>query len=369
MEGRSAMRANIDAFIRQYLNAYRPYKTYWNYEDGCVLVGCIDLYQASGESLYRDFVLRYLEQVISPDGQITNYPADKYNIDSSNCGKALFFAYDETGDERYKKALDYLMDRLAHHPRCACGNFWHKEIYPEQIWLDGLYMAQPLRVEYDMRFGGKQWAADVAKQFSNVRAYLYDEDKKLYYHACDMLKQQPWANKETGKSPNFWLRSMGWYLMALIDCIDKMDEQLYEHYRVLIDLFREAIAGIRRYADPATGLYYQVIDRADVENNYLETSGSAMILYAMLKGVRLGLLDREDYAAYASAAFESLTREKLRQDGQGLWHLHGICAVAGLGPGEKRDGSVAYYLSEPVVADDAKGVGPYMMAYAEYLRA
>ena len=196
-----------------------------------------------------------------------------------------------------------------------------------------------------------------------------DEEKQLYYHACDMAKKQPWADPETGKSPNFWLRSMGWYLMALIDCIDKMDEQLYEHYRALIDLFREAVSGITPYADPATGLYYQVIDRADVAGNYLETSGSAMVIYALLKGVRLGVLDGEKYQASALKAFESLTAQKLFRDEKGLYHLNGICAVAGLGPGEKRDGSVAYYLSEPVVADDAKGVGPYMMALSEYLRA
>ncbi|MBQ9265213.1 MAG: glycoside hydrolase family 88 protein [Clostridia bacterium] len=363
------MDTRIEAFIRQYLTGYTPYKTYWNYEDGCVLVGCADLFAATGEAIYKDFVLSYLDKLITPDGKITNYPADKYNIDSTNCGKALFFAYDQTGDERYKKAAAYLTERLKTHPRCACGNFWHKEIYPEQIWLDGLYMAQPFRVEYDMRFGGKKDAADVVKQFQNVRAYLYDDQKKLYYHACDMMKQQPWANKETGKSPNFWLRSMGWYLMALIDCIDKMDEMLYEHLRALIDLFREAISGIVQYADPATGLYYQVIDRADVEGNYLETSGSAMVIYSVLKGVRLGLLDEEKYLPNARKAFENLSGEKLRQDDQGLWHLNGICAVAGLGPGEKRDGSVAYYLSEPIVADDAKGVGPYLMALSEFLRA
>ena len=359
----------LHAFLDQYLDRYTDYKTYWNYEDGCVLKGCADLYAAAGIEKCRDFVLQYLEKRVTPAGEIPSYPEEKYNIDSTNAGKALFFAYDQTGDERYRRAADYLTGRLLHHPRCACGNYWHKEIYPEQIWLDGLYMAQPFRVEYDMRFGGKKDAADVAKQFQNVRKYLWDDQKKLYYHAWDLAKRQPWADKETGKSPNFWLRSMGWYLMALIDCVDKMDERLYEHYRALIDLFREAIGGIVRYADPKTGLYYQVIDRADAAGNYLETSGSAMVIYALFKGVRLGVLDGEKYLPIARRAFDSLVKEKLRQDESGRWHLEGICAVAGLGPGEKRDGSVAYYLSEPVVADDAKGVGPFLMAWAEQMRA
>jgi len=363
------MLEQVREFVAQYLERYQDYKTYWNYEDGCVLKGCADLFAATGEAAYRDFVLRYLEKRVTAEGTIPSYPEDKYNIDSTNCGKALFFAYDQTGEERYRKAADYLTERLVHHPRCQCGNFWHKEIYPEQIWLDGLYMAQPFRVEYDMRFGGRKDAADVAGQFQNVRKYLWDDEKHLYYHACDLAKQQPWANKETGKSPNFWLRSMGWYLMALIDCVDKMDERLYEHYRALIDLFREAIRGIVPYADPETGLYYQVIDRADVAGNYLETSGSAMVIYALFKGVRLGVLDGEKYLPIARRAFDSLVREKLHRDEEGRWHLGGICAVAGLGPGEKRDGSVAYYLSEPVVDDDAKGVGPFLMAWSEQMRA
>ena len=358
----------VNAFISRYLDEYQPYKHYWNYEDGCVLKGCADLYRATGEPRFRDFVLDYVGRFVMPDGTIPNFQTDRYSIDSINCGKALFFALDETNDPRYRAALDFHIRRLETHPRCACGNFWHKEIYPEQIWLDGLYMAQPLRVEYDMRFGGRQHAADVVRQFRNTRAYLYDGEKGLYYHACDTAKAQPWADPQTGRSANFWLRSMGWYLMALVDCLEAMDRQLYEHWRTLDDLFTEAVAGILRWQDADTGLFYQVIDRADVEGNYLETSGSAMVLYALMKGVRLGVLDGEAHLEPARRGFENLTGKMLRRDDAGAWHLEGICKVAGLGPGAQRDGSVAYYLSEPVVADDAKGVGPWMMALAEYRR-
>ena len=363
------MQSNLQAFITRYLADYTPYQTYWNYEDGCVLKGCADLYAATGSETYRAYVLRWLEGLVTPDGVITNFDAGKYNIDAINCGKALLFAYDQTGDERYRKAADFLTERLKTHPRCSCGNFWHKEIYPEQIWLDGLYMAQPFRAAYDMRFGGKKDIADVAAQFLNVRKYLYNEEKQLYYHACDLAKAQPWADRVTGCSANFWLRSMGWYLMALVDCADAADPQLYEHYRVFTDLFTEAVEGILRYRDEETGLWYQVIDRADVPGNYLETSGSAMVVYALLKGVRLGLLDDEKVLAPARESFESLTARKLTVDADGVIRLHDICKVAGLGPGEKRDGSVAYYLSEPIVSDDAKGVGPYLMAAAEYERS
>ena len=364
----SALRG-VDAFIGGFLAAYKPYKRYWNYEDGCVLKGCIDLYRATGEPALRAFVLDYLARFVTPEGDIPNFPLDSYNIDAINCGKALFFALDETGDPRYRAAIERHIRRLETHPRCACGNYWHKERYPDQIWLDGLYMAQPFRAAWDARFGDGQAAGDVAAQFENVRKYLYVPEKGLYAHACDMARVQPWADPATGRSPNFWLRSMGWYLMALVDCLEAMDERLYEHWRALRDLFAEAIRGIMRWQDPETGLFYQVIDRPDAEGNYLETSGSAMVAYALLKGVRLGVLDAEEYLDAAKRLFEQLTALKLRQDADGAWHLGDICLVAGLGPGRERDGSVAYYLSEPRVDDDAKGVGPWMMALAEYRRA
>lgn len=357
---------DVNAYLKDYLAGYQHYKTYWNYEDGCVLVGCIDLYEATGEAVYRDFVLAYLAEAVTPAGDIPNYEFRQYNIDSINSGKALFFAWQETGDERYRKAIELHMQRLREHPRCACGNFWHKSLYPQQIWLDGLYMAQPFYMAYEKECDGWAHVEDIVNQFRNVRKYLYCPEKGLYYHACDTVKEQPWANPETGCSPNFWLRSMGWYLMALVDCLDLMDPQL-AGYEELRTLFREAVKGILRYAESETGMFYQVIDHGEHPENYLETSGTAMVAYACMKGVRLGLLD-EDVREAGRKAFESLLREKLVQGQDGKTHLTDICWVAGLGPGEKRDGSVAYYLSEPRVSDDSKGVGPFMMAYGEYLR-
>ena len=359
---------DIKAYTKAFLAAYKPYKAYWNYEDGCVLKGCIDAYRATGDQDYRDFVLRYLETYVMPDGSIPNYESHKYNIDSINCGKALYFGLDETGDERYRKAIEFHMGRLKTHPRCQCGNFWHKENYPNQIWLDGLYMAQPFYMEYEARFDGMAHVQDIINQFRNVRRYLYDEEKGLNYHAWDEAKIQPWCNKKTGRSPNFWLRSTGWYLMALIDCIGLCPEMLYEHYRALVDLFRESLRGVLPY-QAEDGLFCQVIDHPDAEGNYTETSGSAMIAYALLKGVRLGVLNPEKYLPIGKRVFEALADTKLKANAEGKAELTDICWVAGLGPGEKRDGSVAYYLSEPRVSDDSKGVGPFMMAWAEYLQA
>ncbi len=358
----------VQKFIDSYLADYKNYKEFWNYEDGCVLIGVKGLYEATGDRKYFDFIENYLKHFIGDDGHIKYYEKEKYNIDSINCGKILYFMLDETGDERYKVAVEDLMDQLRTHPRTSTGNFFHKKLYPNQIWLDGLYMAQPFYMEYETRFDNRAHYNDIISQFENVQKYLYSEEKGICYHAYDETKSIFWANKETGCSANFWLRSMGWYLMALVDCMDKMDKQIYEGYRKLEDIYRLVLKGILQYQDEKSGLFYQVIDRPDVSGNYLETSGSAMIAYSILKACRMGVLIEEKYRPVGEKIVEGLLNEKLVEK-DGKVELTGICSVAGLGPEDntKRDGSVEYYLSEPVVSDDAKGVGPFFMAYAQFL--
>ena len=356
----------LQAWFKAYLKEFTPYKANWNYEDGCVLMGSIRMYEATGDTEYRDFVLRYLDGRVTPEGGVPSFGVDSFNIDSINSGKALFFALEQTGEERYRKAIEFVMSRLREHPRCKCGSFWHKTIYPNQIWLDGLYMAQPFYMQYERDFDGLKNVGDIMKQFDNVRAMLYAPDKHLFYHACDEARVQPWCDKQTGCSPNFWLRSMGWYLMALADCAELCPETLYDSRRKLMDMLREALKGMLEYRDAKTGLFYQVIDRPDEPGNYIETSGSAMIACALMKAARIGAMLKEKYAPVGLAIFNDIVEQKLRmQDGQ--VRLCDICQMAGLGPGDKRDGSVAYYLSEPIIANDSKGVGPLMMAAAEML--
>ena len=355
-------------FLDQYLSDYKNYKEYWNYEDGCVLKAARDLYENTGDKKYIDFILKYLSGCINEEGKITNYEEGKFNIDSINAGKCLFAAYEETKDERYKNAIEQIMNQVRNQPRTSTGNFFHKKIYPNQIWLDGLYMAQPFYMEYETKFDNREKYGDIVSQFENVQKYLLNSEKMLCYHAYDESKSMFWADKETGCSANFWLRSMGWYLMALIDVIDHIDADIYEHYSALTDIFRTMIKGILRYMDEETGLFYQVIDKKEVPGNYTETSGSSMIAYSILKACRLKVLLPEKYEETGKKIFEGIMRNKLTEDETGI-HLSGICSVAGLGPDDnrRRDGSVEYYLSEPVVNDDPKGVGCFFMAFAQYL--
>lgn len=350
-------------YIKEYLLNYHNYKDYWNYEDGCILIGCEQMYEATKDEFYKKFITDYVDSFVTEDGTIVNYEKDKNSLDSMNAGKIFFFLYKETKEDKYYRAIEYIMKQLRSQPRTEGGNFWHKKIYPNQIWLDGLYMALPFYMEYETVFNKKENYNDIIKQFTNVRKYIFDDKKQLYYHAYDESRSQEWADKETGLSKSFWLRSMGWYLMSLIDTIDAMSIEIFEAFKTLEGLFKEAVKGILQYQDKDNKMFYQIIDRSDVEGNYTETSGTSMIAYAILKGCRLGVLSEEKYKKRAEEILASVIANKLAtKDGTSV--LTDICLSAGLGPDNQRDGSTEYYLSEEVTVDDPKGVGPFMMAYA-----
>lgn len=355
-------------FITEYLNNFTIKKIEWNYEDGCILMGCVHLYQVTKNRKYRDFVLTYLDHFISEDGEIKGYNLETYNIDSINTGKILFYAYDWTKEEKYKKGIEQLLKQLNTHPRTDTGSFWHKNIYPNQVWLDGLYMAQPFLMMGETRFGKNGYTTDIINQFQNVRNHMYNEEKKLYYHGYDESKTVFWADREKGTSPNFWLRSIGWYLMALIDVIEEIEKSKENEISILSGLFKEAVGGVLLYQDVESKLFYQIPDQPDIVGNYLETSGSSMVAYSIIKGVSLGILPNETYKKIGNDMIIAITNKMIIKE-KNVLKLSGICSVAGLGPqsDKRRDGSVAYYLSEPIAMDDPKGVGAYMMAYANWL--
>ena len=230
---------NLTPFFKEYMKNYEGLDDYlveidgqsmyeWNYEDGCLFVGASRLYKLTGDREYLDFIVKMVSPYIEEDGTIKSYHREEYNLDFINAGKIFYFLYDETGEERYRKACDTLMTQLTYQPRLTTGNFWHKLIYPFQVWLDGLYMGQPFYMEYENRFNERKNYSDIMNQFNQARTLLYDEKTGLYYHAYDEYKDRKWADPETGLSPNFWLRSIGWYLMALVDCYELASEEIYE---------------------------------------------------------------------------------------------------------------------------------------------
>lgn len=341
-------------------------KPSWNYIDGCMITALLCASEITGETKYADFAEKFIDYYVFDDGSIRGYSKEKYNLDDVNEGKVLFELYEKTGKEKYKKAIFLLESQLEEQPRTVTGNFWHKKIYPNQIWLDGLYMGQVFSTLFKKYFGNKDYS-DVVNQFKNVRKLMFDEDKKLYYHGCDCSKTAFWADKETGRSKSFWLRAIGWFCISLIDNIDYIDDEGAK--AELVKIFAEAIDGISQYADSETGMYYQVVDQGGREGNYLETSGSSMIAYAMMKGARLGVIDKK-YAEMGRKTFDGICKKYLSISEDGDLNLGGICLVAGLGPedNKRRDGTFEYYISEPVVENDAKGVAPFVLCYTEVKR-
>ncbi len=373
------MYEKIDSYIERLLAGSTPDKplwniekiiegkpAVWNYIDGCIMTALLNEAEETGEKKYSDFVERFIDWYVGEDGSMRGYSIDKYNLDDVNEGRVLFDLYRMTGKEKYKKAIFLLHEHLEKQPRTNTGNFWHKLIYPDQIWLDGVYMAQVFSVRFQLEFGGGD-CSDTINQIRNVRRLMFDENKKLYYHGCDCSKTVYWADKETGCSKSFWLRSIGWFTVALADIIDYMDPG--SDRDEMTGIFREAIEGIAQYADPETGMYYQVVDQGDREGNYLETSGSSMIAYAMMKGARLGVLD-EKYIQAGHKTFDGICRKYLKFSDSGELDLGGICLMAGLGPecDLRRNGTFEYYISEPVVENDAKGVAPFLLCYTEVKR-
>lgn len=341
----------------------------WNYIDGCMILALLETYRATGEKRYYDFADAFIDHRVKEDGTITGYSVEEYNIDSVNAGKTLFALYEMNGKEKYRKAINLIYSQVQTQPRTAEGNFWHKMIYPNQVWLDGLYMGQPFYMEYETKFNNKKYYPDIFAQFKNVVKHMRDEKTGLYYHGYDASRKVFWCDKETGLSQNFWLRALGWFSMALLDTLDKCEsgEEYAAEYEDLRKTFVQLMDDMLKYQDES-GMWYQLPALGGKEPNYLETSGSAIMAYSLLKGVRLGFLP-ESYREYGIKAFQGICDKYLKETEDGL-NLGGICLVAGLGPEDdpERDGTFEYYMSEPIVENDAKGVGPLLLAYTELRR-
>lgn len=344
-------------------------KPHWNYIDGCMMNSLIQLYEVTNDQKYLEFVKNYIDYYVDEDGNILGYNKENYSTDDVAESRILFDLYKYYGEEKYKKAIELSYSQILTHPRTKEGNFWHKKIYPNQVWLDGLYMMQVFYMRYETVFNGYKNYQDIKRQYQNVRNIMFNEKKGLHYHGYDSSREAFWCDKETGLSKNFWLRACGWHLVSLVDVLGYMDEQIYEDYAFYKSLLKETVDGILKYLDKDSNMFYQVIDKGTKEGNYLETSGSAMVAYALLKGVRLRVLP-DRYQKIGLAIFNGICSKYLTVKEDGDLNLGGICLVAGLGPenNRRRDGTFKYYISEPIVENDAKGVGPFIMAYTEVIR-
>ena len=341
---------------------YQPGMMLWHYEHGLVLYASLKSAAYHEDASVYPWVYSMYDGLIGKDGTIATYREGEFNLDQINAGRALFPLYDKSGEERFSLAADRLRSQLIHQPRTKCGVYWHKEIYPWQIWLDGLYMQGPFNAEYAQRHNDSAELDDVISQLVITYNTLRDEKTGLLYHAYDESRGQRWSDIVTGLSPHFWSRSIGWYAMALLDVLDytPADHPRRGELEEIIRKLAPAIAAFQQ----ESGMWYQVPDCADSVGNYLETSGTSMFAYFYFKGVRKGILDKK-YIENAKKAVDGIKRIYLTCDENGVYHLDGICSVAGLGGNPYRDGSLKYYFLEPQKRDDFKGVGPFILALLE----
>ena len=338
-------------------------KPVWNYTQGLIAYAMIKVWQENGNSTCYNYAKSYADKMIDSSGHISGYKAEEFNIDCVNSGKFLFDIYEKTKDDRYLKAIHQLRDQLKSQPRTSEGGFWHKQRYPNQMWLDGLYMGAPFLAQYASVTDEKSIFDDVVNQFMIVHRHTYNSQIGLNYHGWDESKQQKWADPKTGCSPNFWGRAMGWYAMALVDVLDFLPLN-HPGRPQLIGILNQVANGVKKCQDPKTGLWYQVLDQGHREGNYPEATASSMFTYALLKASRKGYIPIE-YRAIAVKAYNGILENLIQKNADGTISLTGCCSVAGLGGNPYRDGSYEYYIKEPVRADDPKGVGPFIMACLE----
>ncbi len=355
----SFMKLHPDSII--YENELKSRK--WNYEQGIIEEAFLRMWMLTNNPVYFNYAKKNVDFYVQQDGTILTYKSKDFNIDNIAPGRELLRLFEITKDEKYKIAADTLRAQLKNHPRNSKGGFWHKKIYPNQMWLDGLYMGEPFYIQYASMFNEQKSFDDIVNQFKLVKENLVDPKTGLYYHGWDESKVMKWAHPVKGTSPNFWGRSIGWFMMAIVDALDFLPEDHYGH-KLLIDILNDLSESLLKYRDEKTKLWYQVVDKGELEGNYIETSGSLMFIYSYAKGFNKGYLDKK-YFDIAKESFNSVLKNFVIIDEEGIINLNNVCSVSGLGGDPYRDGSFNYYINEPRRVNDFKGYGPLLLSAIE----
>jgi len=336
----------------------------WSYDLGVILKGFEGIWLNTGDVKYFNYIQKQIDYYVKEDGSIKAYELDEYNIDHINNGKLLLLLYRVTLKEKYLKAAKLLREQLRTHPRTKEGGFWHKKIYPWQMWLDGLYMGTPFYTEYAMLAKEDSAFDDIANQFIWMEKHARDSKTGLLYHGWDESREQTWADPKTGVSPLFWARAMGWYASALVDVLENFPEK-HPKRAALVAILNRLVMAIEKQQDKQSGLWKDIMayEGPGKEKNYFEASASCQFVYCVAKGVRLGHLPTAKLSI-AVKGYDGIVKEFIKKE-NGQTNLHGTVKVSGLGGKPYRDGSFGYYMSEPVIVNDPKGVGAFILASNE----
>jgi unsaturated rhamnogalacturonyl hydrolase len=338
----------------------------WNYELGTLLAGMRSVWLTDVDPRDFNYIKNSVDALVAPDGSIPTLKPEEHQLDNILLGRQLLFLYGVTQNKRYLTAATFLWNQLGAQPRNAEGGYWHKQRYPNQMWLDGLYMAEPFRAEYASISHHPEEFADITKQFVLMEQHSRDPKTGLLYHGWDQSKQERWANKQTGDSQEFWARGIGWYMMALVDTLDYYPKGDPGRAQLMAILRREAVA-VRRFQDKKTGLWYTMMNKPSEKGNYFESSSACMFVYALAKGVRHGYLpdpEPDGFLAAAERGYKGILAHFVQAQGDDV-SLTDTVKASGLGGEPYRDGTYAYYIGEKVVTNDPKGVGVFIMASTE----
>jgi len=334
----------------------------WTYDQGLLLTGIENLWRSTGERKYFDYIQKSMDFFVDDNGNIRTYHYDDFTLDNITPGRELLMLYKVTNKEKYLKAVQTLRKQLKEQPRTKEGGFWHKKVYPYQMWLDGLYMAEPFYGEYANTFHDDTIFNDIARQFILMYKRSVDTKTGLLYHGYDETREEKWSDKTTGRSSNFWGRAMGWYGMGLVDAIETFPAN-HPKRDSLIQILNHFANAVAKAQDAKTGLWWDVLDKPNKAKNYLEASASCMFVYTLAKAVRLGYLPRS-YINVAKKGYDGVIKAFIK-DENGLTYLYGTVSVSGLGGNPYRDGSYDYYMSEKAVVNDPKGMGSFILAANE----
>jgi len=353
----NSVMSSSDSLIH-YLN---PMSVKWQY-DVAFLGQAIDKL-GNIDPKYSLYMEDYVDYFIQEDGSVIDYNLKEYNLDRINPAKNIITVYKRTGNPVYRTALDQFVKQMETHPKTKAGGYWHKQIYPWQMWLDGIYMASPFLAQYAKEFNAPIWFDVVTHQIKLIYSKTRDNKTGLLYHAWDESKTQRWCDPATGRSKYPWSRAMGWYTMAIVDVLDYLPKDHHDRDS-LITILQNTCDALLKVRDPKTGLWYQVLNQVGREGNYIEGSGSVMFIYVFARGAHKGYLDQR-FLGIANESFDAMVETLISKDENGLLTMHNICGGCGLGGNPYRDGSYEYYINEKRVDNDPKGVAPFIIAAIE----
>lgn len=363
---RSEMQRNPDATYLDGRNGERK----WNYTTGLELKSFLDASKRYELPEVVEYVRAWADTMATEKGEVYKYKKSNYNVDHICPARIYFDLHDMYGDQdkRYRRVTRKIREQIDSQPRTQSGEFWHKQIYPHQVWLDGFYMALPFYAEYTRRYGPKEQKdslfADIVHQFTAGAENTFDPATGLFRHAWDESKSMFWCDPQTGLSAHAWGRATGWYAIALVEVLDYLPED-HPGHAVLVEQLNYFLQVLPKWADPETGMWYQVLDCPEREGNYQEATCSIMFIYAFLKGLRMGYIDRA-HEDYILGLYPKFIDRFIRENPDGTISMTDCCAVGGLGGKQMRKGDFDYYLSEPIIENDCKGVGPFIWASLEW---